>query len=570
MTGKKETVWDRLSKIKKVSSSEKVSEVRSLRPHLITKTNQSSHSNDHTFLAQSKQAAQRPMISKNSSVKQHLSDFQKKIVKKPEIVHKVVNETLLDDTPFEEIATSRSLSSDSKYSSDCNIDVFQFPAENKESLYCRGDRQSGEFSEVSIEEYTLAPLLASCSEVPIQGNVEKCLRCNNEDDDLSIDGVKSDSRNGISIDNPRHIKDIFKTQLEKLVIKEFAVEKSSHTLESSDVQERTNNIIEYSDHKRKVQKFEVGVVFKNVPTLDKEIEILRALGEKLEATLQNTNIHGSRKSTTSQRLVDSTTKPCEVLEQNKSLLLLKVKHDFKIEHFALVTIDLEGIRQCICIVREFFVTQKSIVELKREKSRPFFIPIESEHLQLVNTSFENLKKHPNELFRHVKPKNSHLTFNILEQDPVFFYNAIGKPSKISNFSVKNRNPNNAHLLSTAQEKDTYFGAIPNHEAAPNSTNSLPGTNAPKIMASCPSKFKKISTLNSNFRQAQANVEPTFRGARRKYRRRLITPMPIDYYHCPKNPVIKTILVGFVQVSLFIAFIVALTHPGLRCLNASSY
>ncbi|XP_065364799.1 uncharacterized protein LOC135957894 [Calliphora vicina] len=553
LVNKKETVWDRLSKVKKAPSTENVVGVNRSRPSLTTKTSQHFQSNVVKPFNPSVQLLRKPLSPTASSINKRSNVPKRLSLQKPTVVSDIKKEDVLHIMPVNDILTARSFSDESKSSSG-GKSAFRKLSNTSTEYICSNDLQVNESSEESNEEYKLAPLMnsghESMSSMRILRHVREFLRHKDnampmEDIELVKDVVKSDSRYRNLDKNPKLFKDILKTQLQNVLKHEFAIKKALDSLEPSASLQQSleiestkpiNKIVSYSGHNKETQKFEVDVIFKNVPSLDKEIEILRALGEKLEATLRSTTCHRSRRDdSASHRSISSTTKPLLIGENKNLPVMYKLKHEVYVltaEYNVEVTVQLIGISHHIGIVNEFYMAQKTIAELKRESNRPFYIPSNSEGDQLIRTCFKQLKETPSELLRHVKPRNSKIAFNVLEQDPIFFNNVFHKTLKLSNIPYN---------LSTSNDDQCVENQLSIKQSLCDGGDGI------------------IQIFGT-----PTIVEPVIRGKQRRRIRRCLTPMPFSSCYNPKTALFKTILVGIVQMSVFIIFIMALTYPDVRC------
>ncbi|KNC28634.1 hypothetical protein FF38_04876 [Lucilia cuprina] len=550
----RETVWDRLSKVKKAPSTENILGATRSRPSITFKTSQRFQTLKQFPFNQSIQVTRNPLLPTTSS-NNKLSNVTKKSSLKPSVASGTEKRAFLHIDPIKEIMTARSLNRD----------------ESKSLLNSKLDSL-----EASNEEYELAPLLNSeynsTSSIVILDNVREFLQQQQKfmtlnDIELVKDVVKSDSRYREVDQNPKLFKEILKNQLQNTLKHEFAIKNVLDCLESSSLEQNLqiettksiNKIVSFSGNSTESQKFEVDIIFKNVPSLDKEIEILRALGEKLEATLKSsTSLRKKHEDIGTHRSIFT---PSITKDRNQHVMS-KLRCELYVltgEYNAEVVVHQIGIRLHMGIINEFYVANKTIVELKEESNRPFYVSSNSKSLLLKRTSFKELKETPSELLRYIKPKNSKIAFNILEQDPIFFNNLFNKSVKLwsvpydlsKNFSYTEKDQHMAMKHSLCESGDSALWDQINDESHKHFTKAL------IVKDSFYKTLRDTNTTTSTF-------EPPIRGKQRRRIRRYLTPMPTGTCFNPKNTLFKTVLVGIVQMSVFIIFIMALTYPDARC------
>ncbi|XP_037817097.1 uncharacterized protein LOC119607294 [Lucilia sericata] len=554
LANKRETVWDRLSKVKKAPSTDNILGVMRSRPSITSKTSQRFQTLKQLPFNQSIQLTRNPLLPTASS-NNKLSNVTKKCcVQKPSAASGTEKGAFLHIDPIKEIMTARSFSDESKSLLNSKLGS----------------------SEDSNEEYELAPIMNSeydsTSSIVILNNVreflqqhQKCMTL--EDIEIVKDVVKSDSRYRNVDQNPKLFAEILKTQLQNTLKHEFAIKNVLDCLESSGLEQNLqiettksiNKIVSYSGNNTETQKFEVDIIFKNVPSLDKEIEILRALGEKLEATLKSST--SLRKNHDDLGTDKSIFTPSIAKDKNRRVMS-KLRYELYVltgEYNAEVSVHQIGIRLHMGIINEFYMAQKTIIELKEESSRPFYVPSNLESLQLKRTSFKKLKETPSELMRYLKPKNSKVAFNMLEQDPIFFNNLFNKSVKLwsipydlsKNYYYTEEDQHMTMKHSLSEGGDSVLWDQIKDESHTNFTKAL------IVKDSYYKTLRDTATTSSTF-------EPPIRGKQRRRIRRYLTPTPTSTCCNPKNTLFKTVLVGIVQMSVFIIFIMALTYPDARC------
>lgn len=363
--------------------------------------------------------------------------------------------------------------------------------------------------------------------------------------------IKSDERaRCVDKNNPKLFKDILRDQLNDILKHEHVVKEALSKLESKE------NLHENSEFKNREQplasntcpeepkKLEVDVVFKNVPSLEREILILRALGEKLQSTLHRTN---SQRNILKYQEIKDTRHDMILTSRFKAPIILQIKTQAYVrgpENEATILIKPQGIMNIIGIALEFCIAHKSIVELKTESSQPFLVELDAKTPEMKKTSFMELKENPNMLIKYIKSKNPEITFNILDHDPIFFNNILSS-----------NKPRNSSLKDNDQKKSK--------SAIKDEINNISENFSQNFVAITPGKLSK----ETEQRKADTKLNPVQLNAKQSRRRirKFVTPLPVDKPDpSPKNHLFKTILVGVVQISCFMLLIMAFTFPDVKC------
>lgn len=529
---KKETVWDRLSKVKRESSNTNV-----------FGTSINIPSTQHVLTTYSDY---------RSSAYKHPNLLKKMRMPKRVITEKK-NQTLVGSMPAKKIMIARNLGDNFKYSTQGELyyrNIEDVPKEFPPYQDQRVDQNSQDFN----DEYKLTPLINSYASNNTKENFNDFLKnkgisMNVEDIEIVKDIIELDCRYENLWENPTQFKDILKTQLQTILKNESVVKRVLKSLDSStSISDSLENksakqFFSFSDR----NKINVEVTFKNVPTLEKEIEILRTLGEKLETTLRR-----NRLDKMLQRNV--VLRPTKVL-QFSTEKYRQVKYEIyalTTENMVMHSVEVFGLCHFVGIVEEFLISQKSIIELKQDLEHQFYIPSDSDSVRWIRTSFKNLKTTPDELMRHIKPKNSQIVFNVLEQDPIFFKNPFHKTLKLSNNHNIHNEKNKFPMKQLCCEwDDWYFRDISHDEKIQNLSNVV-------------RKSRPFNNIGIKSLRSTSLFEATDRPNQRRCISRYLTPMPINKNCIQKNNLIKTILVGFFQILVFIMFIIALTFPDIKC------
>ncbi|XP_053950010.1 uncharacterized protein LOC128858084 isoform X1 [Anastrepha ludens] len=591
LNNNKETVWDRLSRVKKSASNEgnflTGSKSRTLIP---------AKSSLRLSLARSslQRTVKRP-LTPNTNLNKRVTE--KKSVRKMKCKPTHVQELEEDArtigckrmTSVKEIMTARSICN-SKTSSDESASKKASARSdnmNPKLLVPRiEDYESDDFeldnqieAPDSLDDFVIAPLMPvpTTESLNMSANIASNFRClldyrkkNMAPDEISVikNVVKTDERHRQLQPNDSVLfKEILKTQLKEIVRQETVIKSALHNLNEqpeADYHPPTLTIHEPITPDSGCKKQQVDVIFKNVPTLEKEIIILKALGEKLEATLKRTVSHAD----------------LQLLELTKFVTPLANKWYYAYPdnvQYASIESAPKGVRRCMDIVQEFRMEHKTIVELKEQSNHHFYLPSSKDKTELKRTSFKRLKENPDLLMRYLKPKNTLVPFNVLEQDPCFFNSFLYSPCVMGNME------NSASVSKESCREEGGATKIPVKDAS----DSARSARVPYKYVKEPLKIEEIqSTLNDALFNEQAVVqspdknlpkpsdakdseqprlcEAPVRGRKRRRIRKHNTPLSPDNNYDPKTNLFKTILVGSVQISVFLLLIMAITYPDIRC------
>ncbi|XP_039961210.1 uncharacterized protein LOC120775211 isoform X2 [Bactrocera tryoni] len=595
----KETVWDRLSRVKKSASNEGNfllgSKSRTLIP--TAKSTQRLQQQQRAALHRTNKKPLTPNTNLNKRVTEKKS--VRRIKSKATYLHDLdLDENAFNCKRIKEILTARSICNSKTSSEECSLKQVSARSENVSCLLNDKLNTDYEFedsemekqieSQDSLDDFVIAPLMAvpTTDSLNMSATISSNFRClldcrqkNMAPDEIATikNVVKTDERHRQLQPNDSILfKEILKTQLKEIIRQETVVKSALHNLNDHPVVSSPTTV---AIHKPVItldvepKKQQVDVIFKNVPTLEKEIIILKALGEKLEATLKRTVSQGDIK----------------LQELNKLATTLETKwHISHPDNFQYACNEFlsMGVRRCIGIVQEFRMEHKTIVELKEQASHHFYLPSNKDSTELKRTSFKRLKENPDLLMRYLKPKSTLVPFNVLEQDPCFFNSFLYSPCVIGSLES-----------SLSQQKDLRTAEpvqkTPSKEAG-DSARSARSARVPYKYEKEPLKIEEIQcTLNDALYNAQQQApggsvvkaeisttleeravntsriricvcEAPIRGRKRRRIRRHHTPLSPANNPDPKNNIFKTILVGSVQISVFLLLIMAITYPDVRC------
>uniref|UniRef100_A0A1B0BEK8 PiggyBac transposable element-derived protein domain-containing protein n=1 Tax=Glossina palpalis gambiensis TaxID=67801 RepID=A0A1B0BEK8_9MUSC len=413
--------------------------------------------------------------------------------------------------------------------------------------------------------------------------------CSMGDEELNVlnNVVKTDERyHNLDKSNSSLFKDILETQLTSIVKNETIVKtalsklESCHAMTSREVQTDCDigPLIEWqavNSIDDKTKRVEVDVVFKNVPSLEKEIVILRTLSERLEATSRSSSsrhsasIHTFPLTSKSPEIGISSSSTGDYMLMPEPKLMLFVA---SVEHNVLINVEVMGIAVQFGEVKEFRIAKKTIVELKEDANRPFYIPSNYENAELKRTSFKKLKENPDILMSYLRPKNNFVSFNILDQDPIFFNNILfSKAYPKLSFAISEENTDyseeteakmvtceNTDNGMTKEQLERFSNVYntPHKIKLENKKSIQTMTNKSELL-----EKQMVATVD---KETSALFDPPIRGkVYRRRIRRVRTPMSIEMQQEPKNCLFKTIFVGMVQISVFLFLIMSFTYPGPR-------
>ncbi|KAM7349863.1 uncharacterized protein ACRADG_008621 [Cochliomyia hominivorax] len=357
-----------------------------------------------------------------------------------------------------------------------------------------------------------------------------------EDVELIEDIIKINRRYNHCNTNSEIIKNMFKSKLYNIMTHE-----KDGILENLST-EVINEVIGISGSDKKNKKLGIEVKFKNVQSVHRKIDILKELyGILGDAT--SPYILTNCKAVEMLRTLPSDPK----VIYNDYRYILKIRYEYFIltEYIVEQSVNPIGIRQHFGTIREFSIAQESLIELKLESSRKFYIPSNSEGIHWIETSFKKLKNNPNELFRHIKSKKFYVMFNVLEQDPIFFRDFFNKTlnlREISSYDI--------HKEKTFSLKLLCDGVDNNNCNKLNSEANIEISSTGKVF----NKAYRFDNL----------TEPVIRRKHRRRIRRYLTPISMNCCYNSKNSLYKSIFVGFIQIFVFIIFIMALTYPNFKC------
>lgn len=344
---------------------------------------------------------------------------------------------------------------------------------------------------------------------------------------------------------------------------------------------------------------EVEIVCQNIPTLQREIRLLQQLGEQLEVTLR-ANLVSSSASTESSTGYHTP-------RSGYISMPLPIVHIgwLRVDHVCCASQcgQLQQRLRCIGCVQEFRIETKTLTELKTgDESQYFYLPL-AEGGGLARTSFRQLRETPSVLLRQLRPLSPKLPFNLLEQDAMFFNSMLSStdlqlPPRLEEESVEQLLPRESGGGAAATSASDVVNASQSQSKVSNFLLRLPclkdvivdslsteGHGAVHATVQCelpvelprenlpssPSKLRLRSHSQTTLRWKRPKLNPGM-GLLRQQRSSPVTtrpvapvkPLPLEIETQVQTQLLKTVLVGVVQVAVFLVLIMAFTYPDVRC------
>ncbi|XP_064554952.1 uncharacterized protein LOC135439969 [Drosophila montana] len=379
-------------------------------------------------------------------------------------------------------------------------------------------------------------------------------------------------------------------------------------------QQRQLHLVQNSQAEEQ-RKLEMEMVWQNIPTLQREIKLLQQLGEKLEATLRANN-----PTATPRRSLDNY-ESNSIFYTPRSTLTLNGYEALPIVYFGCRRVEhmaamwqcarIDYHARCFGCVREYRIETKTLTELKTaDEMQCFYMPL-AEGGGLQRTSFRMLRENPNVLLQQLRPLTPARPFNLLEQDAMFFNSMVsyGEP-QLSGCQM----PPVMDKLVPAREtgggsgsgSQLPFGQLP-FSLTPYTRLSVrsPGLKEPINWSSADVErlllpAVKCELANSMELKQEPEPEPEPRASSShsslgkaasikcanlsRWKRPKVKPMqnimakqrthprqvaPLKTNGTELEPrvqtqLLKTVLVGIVQVAVFLVLIMAFTYPDIRC------
>lgn len=486
---------------------------------------------------------------------------------------------------------------------------------------------TNDMSDDSLDEYMSASNIlitdqetnpnTEIGEYAIINNVKHILQCKErsikpEEWTILNKMIKMDKRSrNLNKDSSQLFKEILRSQLDDVVRSQVVLKSVLKKLNAVDrgvvnSSAQTDQMVlnnQTSDPSTDVpRKLEVDVVFKNIPTLEKELILLRAIGQKLESGLKN-----------SAQNCEPIFSSCpfdtySIVPRNMNMLSAcsvedigdKYEGESILKHLAFEIKETISVANCAVslhvlnlkgVAREFCIAYKTINELKESANQPFYIS-DSEGGNLRQTSFIKLKSNPDELMRHIKSKNPYVSFNLLDHDPIFFKNifyhkaarstmgAVREDSSLWGLPVKqslsiidkcqeDRLPLNICDMNglakqTSLLEENISMTIKNTanlatDSRAKTIDSLTLVNEKAVVKKNPLETKATSKDEATKSKSERRLEK--RNGETKMVRRSVKNVKSGKLNIST---VRTVLVGIVQVFLFFILIVVFTLPDVSC------
>ncbi|XP_034490053.1 uncharacterized protein LOC117793771 [Drosophila innubila] len=353
------------------------------------------------------------------------------------------------------------------------------------------------------------------------------------------------------------------------------------------------------------RNMEMEFVCQNIPTLQREIKLLQQLGEKLEATLR-ANIQCPTTTPRSSPHADSRTvfyTPRSTLNifGYESLPIVQLgwrleEHMLHLEHRAQFVASL----RCFGCIQEFRIETKTLTELKTaDETQCFYLPL-AEDGGLQRTSFRKLRENPNVLLQQLRPVTPARPFNLLEQDAMFFNSmlshgdinassplaSIPAPTSLDELWPRESGGEN-HFIFALSSPYARLSVRPQTWTTADVERMLVSTVNATVQCEIPPAETPNVTLKSSCCRHRSSIKcrQFLRWQRPKVKpialpltkiainpqRKLIArqvaplkPLTEDLEPEVQTQLLKTVLVGIVQVAVFLVLIMAFTYPDIRC------
>ncbi|KAM8718359.1 hypothetical protein ACLKA7_000172 [Drosophila subpalustris] len=313
---------------------------------------------------------------------------------------------------------------------------------------------------------------------------------------------------------------------------------------------------------------EMEFVCQNIPTLQREIKLLQQLGEKLEATLRANNSgtpHSSPHGDAHSLYHTPRSQGNLSIVYQLPIVQLGWRLELIMSHFERRA-HIVAPRCTFGCAREFRSEIKTLTQLKMAaETECFYLPL-TEDGGLQCTTFRQLRENPRVLLEQLKPlPSSKRPFNLLEQDAMFFNSIVGTPAACSLDPLQllpaRESGGGNHYnfpLSTP-----LFGS-PVWTTADVERLLISTVNATVQCEFPPANSASFSRLNSSRRRRRGVFKcPKLRPTSSKFARQ-VAPLKPHLEPEVQTHLLKTVLVGIVQVAVFLVLIMAFTYPDIRC------
>ncbi|KAH8361174.1 hypothetical protein KR200_003752, partial [Drosophila serrata] len=335
---------------------------------------------------------------------------------------------------------------------------------------------------------------------------------------------------------------------------------------------------------------EMNMVCQNLPTLQHEIRLLQELNVKLESTLRGSNAVNQRSNNMFSYDIDrqsSTTyytpRCGPMLFVEMPLLQVGFLH---IEQRAKIIqrVNVVAFAHSLAVVREFRIETKTLNELKAsDETQCFYLPQPKvDHQQsLMNinspecnppplhcTNLRMIRENPNVLIQQLRRGSG--SFNLLDHDIFMFINSLAKKTEedflYSSLAVGiPSKENSGYHHQQLQTLQNQLQDVPSGSKQVNSTTQTEEEEAPVQDQTPP-----LDSPQTNLIQIQTKPKKKLKKPKQQVvttrNSRLIKRSPIQSNVEPKVrlKLFKTVLVGLVQVAVFLVLIMAFMYPDASC------
>ncbi|XP_017852978.1 uncharacterized protein LOC108606938 [Drosophila busckii] len=344
-------------------------------------------------------------------------------------------------------------------------------------------------------------------------------------------------------------------------------------------------------------EMEYDYMFQNIPTLQREIELLQQLGEKLEASMRHTAGTAQETATATatvaeQQLANELQLELGNLSRQSSRLYFTPRSNltlFAPEQLPVVRMGFRRVAQlsqrwqrgrivgcvrCFGYISEYRIETRTLNELKTaDESQYFYLPL-PEGKGLQRTTFRKLRENPNVLLQQLRPLKHAQPFNLLEQDAMFFNSMLQQQQQQQHLYASNNDqllPRAAGGSASVATPYTRLSVRCNYQElllpAIASNISLKQQPPPdeQLQVSKPEAIGEIAAPQSPAPAPAKPKKSTLTEVRSKVRQ--VAPLKPQAHELDPRvqaQLLKTVLVGIVQVAVFLVLIMAFTYPDIRC------
>ncbi|KAH8289726.1 hypothetical protein KR054_009999 [Drosophila jambulina] len=345
---------------------------------------------------------------------------------------------------------------------------------------------------------------------------------------------------------------------------------------------------EYLSQKEQRQK-EMDMVCQNLPTLQHEIRLLQELNEKLESTLRGSNAarHYTMERQSSTAFYTPRCGPMLFME----LPLGRVSF-LRVEQLARVTqrVQVLAFAHNLAVVREFRIETKTLDELKAsDETQCFYLPQpkgeqeqqtqtlkESNPPPLQCTNLRMLRENPSVLIQQLRRgvNGGNGSYNLLDHDMFMFINSLTNKSEegflYSSLAVGIPSKDNAGQEYHQEKQQLQL----QEKMVSQQVNSTTQTEEEREQVEQQGKEQKqeqeqqeqAQDLDASQSKPKNKLKKPKQPQQVIRKARILKRSPIQSNVEPKvrMKLFKTVLVGLVQVAVFLVLIMAFMYPDASC------